>query len=156
MPHPAVTAQLAVATEDLGLARHGLQLILDDLRERGQPWPLSNLQRIVDDPYVISKIGDLQIRLDVAAALLERAQGLDGPPEQRLIASSEAVIASADALQAVGNVHRTTPCAASTGRSRTVALALSGHRQSTPQRRRTAAASGVSVCLVKYALTPST
>ncbi|KPB71456.1 acyl-CoA dehydrogenase [Pseudomonas cannabina] len=105
MPHPAVAAQLAVATEDLGLARHGLQLILDNLRERGQPWPLSNLQRIVDDPYVISKIGDLQIRLDVAAALLERAQGLDGPPEQRLIASSEAVIASADALQAVGNVQ---------------------------------------------------
>ncbi|KPC23687.1 Uncharacterized protein ABJ99_5256 [Pseudomonas syringae pv. cilantro] len=105
MPHTAVTAQLAVATEDLGLARHGLQLILDDLRERGQPWPLSNLQRIVDDPYVISKIGDLQIRLDVAAALLERAQGLDGSPEQRLIASSEAVIASADALQAVGNVQ---------------------------------------------------
>ncbi|AHG41055.1 acyl-CoA dehydrogenase [Pseudomonas syringae CC1557] len=105
MPHPAITAQLAVATEDLGHARQGLQQTLDYLREQGQPWSFSNLHRIVDDPYVISKVGDLQIRLDVAAALLERAQRLEGSSEQRLIASSEAVIASADALQAVGNIQ---------------------------------------------------
>ena len=105
MPHPAITAQLTVATEDLGHARHGLQQTLDYLREQGQPWSFSNLQSIVDDPYVISKVGDLQIRLDVAAALLERAQRLEGSSEQRLIASSEAVIASADALQAVGNIQ---------------------------------------------------
>ncbi|RMR01915.1 Acyl-CoA dehydrogenase [Pseudomonas caricapapayae] len=105
MTHPAITAQLAVAAEDLGLARQGLQDTLDYLLEQGRPWALSDLQRIVDDPYVISKVGDLQIRLDVAAALLERAQRLEASPEQRLIASSEAVIASADALQAVGNIQ---------------------------------------------------
>ncbi|MBI6740478.1 acyl-CoA dehydrogenase [Pseudomonas syringae] len=105
MTHPAVTAQLAVATEDLDQARQGLQQTLDYLREHGRPWSLSGLQRIVDDPYVISKVGDLQIRLDVAAALLERARRQDGSAEQRLIASSEAVIASADALQAVGNIQ---------------------------------------------------
>ena len=101
MTHPAITAQLAVATEDLDQARQGLQHTLDYLREHGRPWSLSGLQRIVDDPYVISKVGDLQIRLDVAAALLERARRLDSSTEQGLIASSEAVIASADALQAV-------------------------------------------------------
>lgn len=105
MSHPAVTAQLTVAAEDLGDARQGLQQTLDYLREQGQPWSFSHVQRIVDDPYVISKIGDLQIRVQVAAALLERAQGLEGSAEQRLIASSEAVIASADALQAVGNTQ---------------------------------------------------
>ncbi|KWT15574.1 acyl-CoA dehydrogenase family protein [Pseudomonas amygdali] len=105
MTHPAITAQLKVAAEDLGQAREGLQDTLDYLREHAQPWPLNDLQRIVDDPYVISKVGDLQIRLEVAAALLERARRLDGSPEQRLVASSEAVIASADALQAVGNIQ---------------------------------------------------
>ncbi|RMQ32804.1 hypothetical protein ALQ05_01274 [Pseudomonas amygdali pv. mori] len=105
MTHPAITAQLKVAAEDLGQAREGLQDTLDYLREHAQPWPLSDLQRIVDDPYVISKVGDLQIRLEVAASLLERARRLDGSPEQRLVASSEAVIASADALQAVGNIQ---------------------------------------------------
>ena len=105
MTHPAITAQLAVATEDLDQARQGLQDTLDYLREHGRPWSLSGLQRVVDDPYVISKVGDLQIRLDVAAALLERAGRLDASAEQHLIASSEAVIASADALQAVGNIQ---------------------------------------------------
>lgn len=105
MTHPAITAQLAVAAEDLDQARQGLQDTLDYLREHGRPWSLSGLQRVVDDPYVISKVGDLQIRLDVAAALLERAGHLDASAEQHLIASSEAVIASADALQAVGNIQ---------------------------------------------------
>lgn len=105
MTHPAITAQLAVAAEDLDRARQGLQDTLDYLREHGRPWSLSGLQRVVDDPYVISKVGDLQIRLDVAAALLERAGRLDASAEQHLIASSEAVIASAEALQAVGNIQ---------------------------------------------------
>ncbi|PBP59199.1 acyl-CoA dehydrogenase [Pseudomonas syringae] len=105
MTHPAITAQLAVAAEDLDQARQGLQDTLEYLREHGRPWSLSGLQRVVDDPYVISKVGDLQIRLDVAAALLERAGHLDASAEQHLIASSEAVIASAEALQAVGNIQ---------------------------------------------------
>jgi len=105
MTHPAITAQLAVAAEDLDQARQGLQDTLEYLREHGRPWSLSGLQRVVDDPYVISKVGDLQIRLDVAAALLERAGRLDASAEQHLIASSEAVIASAEALQAVGNIQ---------------------------------------------------
>ncbi|HEY0287596.1 MAG TPA: acyl-CoA dehydrogenase [Pseudomonas sp.] len=105
MTHSVITAQLAVAAEDLQLARQGLQHTLDYLREQGQPWALSGVQSIVEDPYVIGKIGDLHIRLEVAAALLERAQTLTAEPEPHLIASTEAVIASADALQAVGNIQ---------------------------------------------------
>ncbi|WP_122410676.1 acyl-CoA dehydrogenase [Pseudomonas viridiflava] len=105
MSHPTIDTQLAVAAEDLSDARRGLQQTLDFLREQGLPWAFSDVQRIVEDPYVIGKIGDLQIRIDLAAALLERARALDGSPEQRLIASTEAVIASADALLAVDNVQ---------------------------------------------------
>lgn len=105
MSHRAITTQLAVAAEDLNHARQGLQQTLDYLREQGQPWAFSEVKRLVEDPYVIGKVGDLQIRLDVAAALLERAQAYDGSPEQRLIASTEAVIASADALLAVDTVQ---------------------------------------------------
>ncbi|SHM62900.1 hypothetical protein SAMN05216593_10215 [Pseudomonas asturiensis] len=105
MSHCAITTQLAVAAEDLNHARQGLQQTLDYLREQGQPWALSDVQRLVEDPYVIGKVGDLQIRLDVAAALLERAEAFDGSPEQRLIASTEAVIASADALLAVDTIQ---------------------------------------------------
>ncbi|MBA1229023.1 acyl-CoA dehydrogenase [Pseudomonas viridiflava] len=116
MSHSTIDTQLAVAAEDLTHARQGLQQTLDYLREQGRPWTFSGVQRLVEDPYVIGKIGDLQIRLDVAAALLERAHALDGSPEQRLIASTEAVIASADALLAVDNVQHE----------------LTGHRQSLP------------------------
>lgn len=105
MSHCAITTQLAVAAEDLNHARQGLQQTLNYLREQGQPWALSDVQRLVEDPYVIGKVGDLQIRLDVAAALLERAEAFDGSPEQRLIASTEAVIASADALLAVDTIQ---------------------------------------------------
>ncbi|WP_122209858.1 acyl-CoA dehydrogenase, partial [Pseudomonas viridiflava] len=105
MSHSTIDTQLAVAAEDLTHARQGLQQTLDYLREQGRPWTFSGVQRLVEDPYVIGKIGDLQIRLDVAAALLERAHALDGSPEQCLIASTEAVIASADALLAVDNVQ---------------------------------------------------
>ncbi|WP_122563506.1 acyl-CoA dehydrogenase [Pseudomonas viridiflava] len=105
MSHSTIDTQLAVAAEDLSDAQRGLQQTLDYLREQGQPWAFSDVQSIVEDPDVIGKIGDLQIRIDLAEALLERARTLDGLLEQRLIASTEAVIASADALLAVDNVQ---------------------------------------------------
>ncbi|WP_439864833.1 acyl-CoA dehydrogenase [Pseudomonas antarctica] len=46
-----------------------------------------------DDPYVISRFGDWQIRVDVAAALLERAETHPSP-----VAAIEAHIAAAEAL----------------------------------------------------------
>ncbi|MFB3303226.1 acyl-CoA dehydrogenase [Pseudomonas sp. AMR01] len=46
-----------------------------------------------DDPYVISRFGDWQIRVDVAAALLERAETHPSP-----VAATEAQIAAAEAL----------------------------------------------------------
>ncbi|MGY2097181.1 acyl-CoA dehydrogenase [Pseudomonas simiae] len=51
------------------------------------------------DPYVISRFGDLQIRVDVAAALLERAETHPSP-----VAATEAQIA-AEALIAASNAE---------------------------------------------------
>ena len=53
-----------------------------------------------DDPYVISRFGDLQIRIDVAAALLERAETHPSP-----VAATEAQIAAAEALIAASNAE---------------------------------------------------
>lgn len=53
-----------------------------------------------DDPYVISRFGDLQIRVDVAAALLERAETDPSP-----VAATEAQIAAAEALIAASNAE---------------------------------------------------
>ena len=52
------------------------------------------------DPYVISRFGDLQIRVDVAAALLERAATHPSP-----VAGTEAQIAAAEALIAASNAE---------------------------------------------------
>ena len=53
-----------------------------------------------DDPYVISRFGDLQIRVDVAAALFERAETHPSP-----VALTEAQIAAAEALIAASNAE---------------------------------------------------
>ncbi|AZE84584.1 Acyl-CoA dehydrogenase [Pseudomonas orientalis] len=53
-----------------------------------------------DDPYVISRFGDLQIRVDVAAALFERAETDPSP-----VAATEAQIAAAEALIAASNAE---------------------------------------------------
>ncbi|MGU3307639.1 acyl-CoA dehydrogenase [Pseudomonas sp. M5A4_2d] len=64
---------------------------------------LENSRRFVqasDDPYVISRFGDVQIRIDVAAALLERADTHPSP-----VALTEAQIAAAEALIAASNAE---------------------------------------------------
>lgn len=105
-PAIALPNQLAAAAEDLRLARQGLEQTLTFVREQAQPWALSGLSKAVDDPYIIGKFGDLNIRLDVAEALYQRAQHFVGPAAETLVATAEAVLASAEALQAVGNVQQ--------------------------------------------------
>jgi alkylation response protein AidB-like acyl-CoA dehydrogenase len=106
MAYSNTPSQLAFAAEDLQHARTGLAQTLKYLREQARPWPLSGVQRIVEDPYVIGKVGDLQIRLEVAGALHERAEAFVGEPAEQVVAVAEAVIAAADALQAVGNTQQ--------------------------------------------------
>ncbi|OBZ23600.1 acyl-CoA dehydrogenase [Pseudomonas protegens] len=89
-------------------ARVLLQQTLDFIREQARPWSGSGLARASDDPYVISRFGDLQIRIEVAAALQERAQHRlqeDQDPAEIAIALAEAAIAAAEALVAAGNAE---------------------------------------------------
>ena len=105
-PATALPSQLAAAAHDVRLARQGLEQTVIFVREQARPWALSGLNKAVDDPYIIGKLGDLQIRIDVADALYQRAEQFIGSASETLVATAEAVIASAEALQAVSNVQQ--------------------------------------------------
>ncbi|UMZ14569.1 acyl-CoA dehydrogenase [Pseudomonas sp. MPFS] len=99
---------LAQGVEHLQLARRLLQQTLAFVRHQALPWPGSGLARASDDPYVISRFGDLQLRIDVASALQDRARrhlqsGQD--PAETQIALAEAAIAAGEALLVAGNAE---------------------------------------------------
>lgn len=93
LTQPVVAAQsLASSQHDLHTARALLDATLHFVRQQDQ---------VTQDPYVISRFGDVQIRLEVAAALLERAEGLLASQPDDIetdIAIAESHLASAEAL----------------------------------------------------------
>lgn len=100
LTQPIVAGQtLAKSQHDLHNARSVLDATLRFVRQQAQA---------TDDPYVISRFGDLHIRIDVAAALLERAEdflnSVDDDTEIS-VAIAESHLASADALNAVSNAE---------------------------------------------------
>ncbi|MCO7572830.1 acyl-CoA dehydrogenase [Pseudomonas chlororaphis] len=101
-------AALAANGEQLQRARDLLQRTLEFVRQQAQPWSGSGLSKASDDPYVISRFGDLQIRIEVAAALHERARQRlqqDQDPAEVTVALAEAAIAVGEALLATGNAE---------------------------------------------------
>ncbi|HCS44174.1 MAG TPA: acyl-CoA dehydrogenase [Pseudomonas sp.] len=100
LTQPIVAGQpLAKPQHDLHNARSLLDAILRFVRQQ---------TRATDDPYVISRFGDLQIRVEVAAALLERAEDFlngDADDTEISVAIAESHLASADALNAVSNAE---------------------------------------------------
>lgn len=100
LTQPIVAGQpLAKSQHDLHNARSLLDATLRFVRQQAQA---------TDDPYVISRFGDLHIRIEVAAALLERAEDflnrVDDDTEIS-VAIAESHLASADALNAVSNAE---------------------------------------------------
>lgn len=100
LTQPIVAGQtLAKSQHDLHNARSVLDATLRFVRQQAQA---------TDDPYVISRFGDLHIRIEVAAALLERAEdflnSVDDDTEIS-VAIAESHLASADALNAVSNAE---------------------------------------------------
>ncbi|MCP1495332.1 alkylation response protein AidB-like acyl-CoA dehydrogenase [Pseudomonas migulae] len=90
---------LAKSQHDLYNARSLLDATLRFVRQQSQ---------IKDDPYVISRFGDLHIRIEVAAALLERAEGFLNSHEDDTeisVAIAESHLASAEALNTVSNAE---------------------------------------------------
>lgn len=100
LTQPIVAGQpLAKSQHDLHNARSLLDATLRFVRQQAQA---------TDDPFVISRFGDLHIRIEVAAALLERAEDflnrVDDDTEIS-VAIAESHLASADALNAVSNAE---------------------------------------------------
>jgi alkylation response protein AidB-like acyl-CoA dehydrogenase len=66
------------------------------VRERSRPWIDSKVERAADDPLTISQIGDLEVRLHAAEAVLERAArildaGGDTPDDKEVALAAVAV-----------------------------------------------------------------
>ena len=100
LTQPIIAGQnLAKSQHDLHNARSVLDATLRFVRQQAQA---------TDDPFVISRFGDLHIRIEVAAALLERAEdflhSVDDDTEIS-VAIAESHLASADALNAVSNAE---------------------------------------------------
>ncbi|MBB3285510.1 MULTISPECIES: SfnB family sulfur acquisition oxidoreductase [Rhizobium] len=65
--------QIIHAGVDLGIARAAFAATLDFVKTRSRPWMDSGVERASDDPLTIAKVGQIAIRLEAAAATIERA-----------------------------------------------------------------------------------
>jgi alkylation response protein AidB-like acyl-CoA dehydrogenase len=94
-------AQIIHAAVEAGIARAAVAETIQFVRERTRPWIDANVEHGYEDPLLISQIGELEIRLHAAEALLERA----GPhvdqaverPDSETVASASIAVAEAKA-----------------------------------------------------------
>ena len=63
-------SQIIQAAVDLGIARAAIGATIRFVRTLSRPWIDSGQDRAADDPYTIAAIGDLEIRLHAAEAVL--------------------------------------------------------------------------------------
>ncbi len=63
-------SQIIQAAVDLGIARAAIADTIRFVRTLSRPWIDSGQERASDDPYTIAAVGDLQIRLHAAEAVL--------------------------------------------------------------------------------------
>lgn len=66
-------SQIIQAAIDLGIARGIMADTLDFVRTKSRPWIDAGQDRAAEDVYTIAAVGDLQVRLHAAEALLHRA-----------------------------------------------------------------------------------
>jgi SfnB family sulfur acquisition oxidoreductase len=88
--------QIIQAAVDLGIARAALKDTIDFVQHKARPWMDAGVERASDDPLTIAKIGQIAIRIDAAAALLEQSgKKVDAaqvdPTEEAVIAATLAV-----------------------------------------------------------------
>jgi SfnB family sulfur acquisition oxidoreductase len=105
-------AQIMHAAVEQGIAEAALAEAVNFIRASARPWKDAGVDRASQDPYTIAAIGELKIRVDASAGLLERAgllvdRATDDPSIQTVAAASvavaEAKIASTDAALLVGS-----------------------------------------------------
>lgn len=66
-------SQIIQAGIDLGIARTAIRETIEFVRTKARPWIDSNVEKASEDPLTISQVGDLEIRLHAAEALLQQA-----------------------------------------------------------------------------------
>lgn len=74
--HPAViesVSQLTHAGINLGIARSALAATIAFVRTHPHPWANSDSERAADDPLIITRIGEIAVRIEAATAMIERA-----------------------------------------------------------------------------------
>lgn len=97
-------SQFIQAAVDAGIARGAIQETIDYVREYARPWIDSGLDKATADPYTISNIGELKIKLRAAEAVLDLA-GL--AIDRALIDATEAHVNEATLLVAEAKVLTT-------------------------------------------------
>jgi len=93
--HPTAAgpiSQIIQAAIDAGIARGALADTIAFIRTKSRPWIDSGKETAGEDPFTIAAIGDLQIRLHAAEALLERAGRL---VDTALANATDATVAAA-------------------------------------------------------------
>lgn len=69
-------SQIIQAAVDTGIARGTIEDTIAFIRTRARAWVDSGRDKATEDPFTISAVGDLEIRLHAAEAILERAARL--------------------------------------------------------------------------------
>ncbi|MGY3896415.1 SfnB family sulfur acquisition oxidoreductase [Aeromonas enterica] len=68
-------SQLIHAAIDIGIARESIDETIKYIRQKTRPWIDSSADQACNDPYLISGIGDLEIRHAAAIAMLDLVAG---------------------------------------------------------------------------------
>lgn len=94
-----LVGEIIHAGVDLGIARAAFTETLDFVKGKAQPLTRTGVERAADDPLILSRIGEIAVRLETAAAIVERAGkkidvGQIDPKETNLIDAMLAVAAA--------------------------------------------------------------
>jgi SfnB family sulfur acquisition oxidoreductase len=92
-------AQIIQAAVDVGIASAALKDTIYFVRNHTRPWIDSNVERGYEDPLLIYQVGELQIKLHAAEAILSRAgefidRAIEDLTEENVAAASIAVAES--------------------------------------------------------------
>jgi SfnB family sulfur acquisition oxidoreductase len=95
-------AQLLHAAIDLGIGRGALAATLPFLRDHARPWIDASVARAADDPLTLHQLGEVQVRLRAAEALVRRAgratDAAQQAPDEQTVAQASLAVAAARAL----------------------------------------------------------
>ncbi|MCB5184329.1 SfnB family sulfur acquisition oxidoreductase [Methylobacillus gramineus] len=97
------TSQFIQAAVDAGIAQGAVEAAISYVRQHARPWiDDKHSQRASEDPYTIQQIGDLELRLHAAEALLDRAadkiSSAAANPSEATVAAASIAVAEAKIL----------------------------------------------------------